>query len=51
MGLEGITASSDYILGYDGTTATLAASLGRIQRVSHELLEAIAPDSELEAAA
>ena len=41
VGLEGITASSDYILGYEGTTETVAASLDRIQRISHEILSAI----------
>ena len=42
VGLDGMTASADYILGYDGTTETVAGSLDRIQRVSHEILEAIA---------
>lgn len=44
VGLDGMTASADYILGYDGTTETVAASLDRIQRVSHEILGAIAPE-------
>ena len=47
VGLDGMTASADYILGYDGTTETVAASLDRIQRVSHEILEAIALESAL----
>ena len=40
-----MTASSDYILGYRGTPETIAASLDRIQRVSHEILAAIGLES------
>jgi antirestriction protein ArdC len=44
IGLDGNTASSDYIQLYDGNKKTLMASLERIQRTAAEILEAVTDD-------
>ncbi|HNQ22510.1 MAG TPA: ArdC-like ssDNA-binding domain-containing protein [Phycisphaerae bacterium] len=44
IGLETNTASSDYIQLYQGTAATLAASLDRIQHAASQIIAAIGPD-------
>jgi len=44
IGLDGNTASSDYIQLYDGDKKTLMQSLERIQRTAAEILEAVVDD-------
>lgn len=45
-GLVTITASSDYILLYNGKVETLQASLSRIQRTASNILVAITPERD-----
>ena len=44
IGLDGGTSSSDYIQLHSGDKATLAESLGYVQRTAAEILKAILPE-------
>lgn len=44
IGLDAGTSSSDYIQLHSGDKATLALSLGYVQRIASEILQAIAPE-------
>jgi antirestriction protein ArdC len=46
IGLDVNTASSDYVLLYDGDRKTLMDSLERIQRTAAEILEAVMADND-----
>ena len=51
IGLIATAAAKDYIELYQGTTETLAESLGAIQRVSAEILAGITADETAASAA
>jgi hypothetical protein len=44
IGLDAGSSSSDYIQLHSGDKATLAESLGYVQRTATEILQAIAPE-------
>ena len=50
IGLENGTAASDYIQLYRGNAATLGESLQRIQQTASEIIAALTPDPEPDAA-